>query len=381
MQTSTFHLKKNPFLWVFALGLFASTLNPVVAAEGRPLKSATVVEKHNNVFLGKEVEKSKFEERPAVEKDVVAGNDFIRTDKKSRAELEFTDKSLARLGSNTIFSFDPTSRKMEVRKGSALIHIPPNLSGATISSPAATVAVLGDVVAMRVDEKGVTQVVALSQDERGPVTVTSIKTGEKRTLKQGEMITIDPMDVRLPDPLTIAVDVFVQSSTLLNAEGGFQSKLPESAVKEIHGTEVKQQAEIKSGELEGGAQVVAKADGNLSAQVTGSSAINVQSTATSRFGGIFLGRSVQGPSGPSPGALTGTFVTTVSDSGLLTGVGTDNGFGFTFTGQLNNDGTFTTTGSGGSASQGTYNQNSFQGTLTTPADPIVQDKLISGTRQ
>jgi len=47
-------------------------------------------------------------------------------------------------------NFDPQGREMKIDRGTALIHVPPGLSGAKISTPAATAAILGDVVAMRV---------------------------------------------------------------------------------------------------------------------------------------------------------------------------------------------------------------------------------------
>ncbi len=100
------------------------------------LKTATVTEIKNEVKISKEAEK----ERAAERNDMVAGKDRLWTGKKSRAELEFADKSIARLGSNTVFSFDPASRNMNLERGTALIHVPPGLSGARISTPAATAA-------------------------------------------------------------------------------------------------------------------------------------------------------------------------------------------------------------------------------------------------
>jgi hypothetical protein len=111
--------------WLSAIGLLAP------AVQAAPLQSATVTEVKNEVNLAKEGA----EKRPATVKDTLAGKDRLSTGKKSRAELEFADKSIARLGSNTIFSFDPQGRDMKVDRGSALIHVPPGQNGANRRHP------------------------------------------------------------------------------------------------------------------------------------------------------------------------------------------------------------------------------------------------------
>ena len=222
---------------------FAFCLLPFALLSAAPLKSATVTEIKNDGNLAQEGAA----QRAAAQKDVVTGKDRLSTGKKSRAELEFSDKSIVRLGSNTIFSFDPQSRDMKIDRGTALIHVPPGQSGARISTPAATASIMGDVVAMRVDGKGVTQIVALSKDAKGPVTVTFNKTGETRSLEPGQLLTIDPMSARMPDPVNVAVEVLMQSSGLAN---GFRKDLPSTARKEIKQTEMVQQKEIKNGNLE-----------------------------------------------------------------------------------------------------------------------------------
>ena len=109
-------------------------------------KKATVEDISGEVTLRKEASGA---DRKAALKDAIQGKDVVRTGKKSRAELEFSDKSIARLGSNTIFSFDPESRNMAISRGVALVHVPPGNGGARIATPAATAAISGDTLVIR----------------------------------------------------------------------------------------------------------------------------------------------------------------------------------------------------------------------------------------
>jgi hypothetical protein len=52
--------------------------------------------------------------RPAVVSDAVRDGTAVRTGVDSRAELTFTDQTMARLGANTIFSFREGTRNLEL---------------------------------------------------------------------------------------------------------------------------------------------------------------------------------------------------------------------------------------------------------------------------
>src|SRR5438067_347647 len=51
--------------------------------------------------------------RPAAVRDHVRDGTAVRTGLDSRAELTFTDQTLARMGANTIFSFNEGTRNLE----------------------------------------------------------------------------------------------------------------------------------------------------------------------------------------------------------------------------------------------------------------------------
>jgi hypothetical protein len=305
---------------LFTVPLFAifAIILPVQLT-GAPLKSATVQETKNDVNIEKEGDSL----RPAVKTDVVLGKDLLKTGKKSRALLEFNDRSIARLGSNTTFSFDSTGREMKIERGSALIHVPPGLSGARISTPAATAAILGDVIAMRVNDEGATQFVALSRDSLGPITITHNGSGDKRTLEPGELITTHLNDTKLPDPISINVDAFIQSSTLTgNQNDGFKAPLPETAAKEIQQAQEIQHRQISQGRFETrekGFRGHRHPPEAMRRNFEGVRDTTVQSNLGSRFAGLYFGNEF---SQPSPIQL-GTIEFHVFQDGNFNGVARD----------------------------------------------------------
>ena len=70
--------------------------------------------------------------RPAAVSDEVRDGTAVRTGVDSRAELTFTDQTLARLGANTIFSFKEATRKVDLASGAMLLYVPKNVGGAKI---------------------------------------------------------------------------------------------------------------------------------------------------------------------------------------------------------------------------------------------------------
>ncbi len=106
------------------------------------LKSAEVTAVVNDV---KVVDPTKGE-RPAGVKDVVRGDVGLKTGLKSRAELLFQDKTLTRLGANTLFSFNQGTRELELERGTMLLQVPKNVGGAKIRTAAVTAAITGTTI-------------------------------------------------------------------------------------------------------------------------------------------------------------------------------------------------------------------------------------------
>ena len=84
--------------------------------------------------------------RPAVISDEVLDGTAVRTGVASRAELTFTDQTLARLGANTIFSFNEGTRNLELSGGAMLLRVPKNAGGAQINTAAVTAEITGTTI-------------------------------------------------------------------------------------------------------------------------------------------------------------------------------------------------------------------------------------------
>jgi len=126
----------------FAFGFALYTLLGTGAYGVQPFTSATVTRIENQVTLGTH---GGGNERPAALHDVVQAQTYLFTQDKSRAELEFPDHSIVRVGQNTVFSFDAASRTLSLEKGAMLFYVPPGSGGGNIKTPSLTAAITGTV--------------------------------------------------------------------------------------------------------------------------------------------------------------------------------------------------------------------------------------------
>ena len=122
----------------FIAALLITAMSGVAAAAD--LSQAVVRQKVNVVTLAPNLTA---EPRPAAQGAVVRNENVVRTGVESRAELEFTDLTLARLGSNSIFSFDAQARAMTFTRGAVLFSKPTNSGAIELRSGAITAAITG----------------------------------------------------------------------------------------------------------------------------------------------------------------------------------------------------------------------------------------------
>ena len=104
------------------------------------LAQATVRQKVNVVTVAPSLNAAA---RPAATGSVVQDQNVVRTGNESRAELEFTDLTLARMGANSIFSFDSQARALEFTQGALLFSKPANSGRVEVRSGAITAAITG----------------------------------------------------------------------------------------------------------------------------------------------------------------------------------------------------------------------------------------------
>jgi hypothetical protein len=131
--------------------VFLASLLVVNSNAAPTFDSATLTRVENKVTIGEIKGGQASGRRPAAVSESVKANNFIQTGSESRAELQFKDKSLVRVGQNSIFSFESKSRTLSLQEGSMLFYVAPGNGGGTIKTPAMTAAITGTLCKVSTD--------------------------------------------------------------------------------------------------------------------------------------------------------------------------------------------------------------------------------------
>jgi hypothetical protein len=122
------------------LTLIAGALWTASVAVGADLSQAVVRQKLNDVTIAPSLTG---QAAPAMRGAVIREDNVVRTGTDSRADLEFADLTVARLGANSIFSFDAKARTMTFKQGAVLFAKPTNSAPVQLRSGAVSGAVIG----------------------------------------------------------------------------------------------------------------------------------------------------------------------------------------------------------------------------------------------
>jgi hypothetical protein len=143
------------------------------------------------------------------------------------------------VGANTIFSFDPASRTIDLHQGSLLFHSPKGMGGGTIRTSSATASVLGTTLIVTTTHSGGFKVI----DLEGHVAIKFLS-GIRQDLHPGQMTFVLPGGRPAP-VLTIRLDTLTKESHLVQ---GFAAPLPSMPlIQQQVDTQVKQ---IQSGQAQ-----------------------------------------------------------------------------------------------------------------------------------
>src|SRR5262249_34692774 len=148
------------------------------------------------------------EDRPAAAGETISGDRGLRTGQASRAELEFPDRTLTRLGANTIFNFENGTRDLTLEEGTMLLQVPKGAGGAKIRTAAITAAITGTSIMLeytpdynpppgskKKKRKGHVKVIVLEGTLRLYI---NNRTGESVLLGPGQMLITSPDALQLP---------------------------------------------------------------------------------------------------------------------------------------------------------------------------------------
>lgn len=179
---------------------------------------------------------------PARIGDVITGKTAVATGVQSRAELRFPDKTLTRLGANTLFRLEEGTRDIEMERGVLLLQVPKQLGGARVRTAAVTAAVTGTTLMVEYQPDGYIKVIVIEGEvdlylRESPSTFIN--------LKAGDMILMKPDAKSFPLPVKVDLERLMATSKLLDPkEFG-----PIGNDKQIAGALADQEDKKKDGEL------------------------------------------------------------------------------------------------------------------------------------
>jgi hypothetical protein len=166
--------------------------------------------------------------RPAVLDETVGGATAVQTGVKSRAELLFGDKTLARLGANTQFTFEQGTRNMNLAEGVMLLQVPKNAGGAKITTAAVTAAITGTTIFIEAGKKALGEKLS-----NAPVKVIVLegtlrlmvnnRPGESTLINAGNMILMPQNARTIPQPVPVNLERIFKSSGLIQGMGNKKS--------------------------------------------------------------------------------------------------------------------------------------------------------------
>src|SRR4051812_10268833 len=210
----------------------------IVSAQGESavMKEARVTQVVKDVkLMGAQAEP-----RPATLSDVVRGDTAIRTGVESRAELTFSDLTIARLGANTIFSFNQGTRTVDLGNGAILLHVPKGSGGAKIQTAAVTAAITGTTVIVEYHPKSYAKYLVLEGTMR--IYLKGIL-GESILMGPGQMMILNPNATRLSEPVDFDLERLLNTSLFVQ---GFRPLPSGPLMADVQHTQLEKKA---AGEL------------------------------------------------------------------------------------------------------------------------------------
>ena len=215
--------------------------------------------------------------RPAAVSDEVREGIAVRTGVDSRSELKFTDQTLARLGANTLFSFNEGTRNLNLQDGAMLLRVPKGAGGAKINSSAVTAAITGTTVMVEthaVTKKNKNSYYKFIVLEGTARLYLPGHLGESTLVKAGQMIIMRPDSKTIPEPVDVDIGKITQSSLLVT---GFPTPLGSENL--IAYEQLKQNEQKASGQLHETNLVIYGAGTNV--LLTGPNTVDVAVSAES----------------------------------------------------------------------------------------------------
>jgi hypothetical protein len=219
----------------FSFGVLVAISSPVFPAS-QPFTKATFTQVVNDVSIVKTSTNQRFRAAPNV---AVQAPDVVATGIQSRAELQWPDATLTRVGANTVFSFSSDDRHINIKQGSLLFHSPAGKGGGTIQTAAATAAITGTTIIISCTLDGGFKFLVL--EGRGNARLPN---GRRVTLKAGQLVYILAGAKRFSPVFNYRLLEQTGDSNLVE---GFSGDLP--SLEKINDAIAGQEQQIQTGTL------------------------------------------------------------------------------------------------------------------------------------
>jgi hypothetical protein len=154
--------------------------------------------------------------------DTVSGSTSLQTGRRSRAELTFPDATITRVGANSVFSFKPGTRELNLEQGTMLLQMPKGAGETKIRTATVTAAITGTTVLMEVVPGVFLKFIVL--EGSGKIKINGKVFGGKK-VNGGEAVFFPLDGSDIPDPVGIDVKTILETCLLLE-KGGFPQLSP-----------------------------------------------------------------------------------------------------------------------------------------------------------
>jgi FecR-like protein len=144
--------------------------------------------------------------------DKVSADTGVRTGDRSRSELTFTDLTIERLGSNTVFHFNKAGRVVDLDGGSLLLRVPKDSGGAQMQTRAVTVGVTGTTLILETTSAGRNKLIVLEGTARLSLRRSS---RESVNVHGGQMEDVPAGAKKLPPPVLVNLNDVMQHHPLI----------------------------------------------------------------------------------------------------------------------------------------------------------------------
>ena len=151
----------------------------------------------------------------AILNDKIESDSQVGTGEQSMCEISLDDKSITRIGANSMFSFVRKERLVKCDKGTFLVSKDPETETITVTTGSVTAAISGSTVVL--DVKDDATHIAVAETTKG-VIVTD-KNGKSMTLQSGEGISATPNGMTSSSPKSVDVKDLISSSPLFTEKG------------------------------------------------------------------------------------------------------------------------------------------------------------------